>query len=93
MVAVIRGNRLVVANAGDSRCIMSRNGKVHPCPFIECLLCTGVYMYITQILWASQCPSEIFSMQSRVPSCFIDILWWVFHLILFQCPFKCLDMV
>jgi hypothetical protein len=50
VVAVIRGNRLVVANAGDSRCIMSRNGKVYPCPFVECLLCAGVYMYITYIL-------------------------------------------
>ncbi|CAM6009568.1 unnamed protein product [Sphagnum balticum] len=27
VVAVIRGNQLVVANAGDSRCIMSRHGK------------------------------------------------------------------
>eukprot|EP00271_Cylindrocystis_brebissonii_P005813 TRINITY_DN1813_c0_g1_i2.p1 TRINITY_DN1813_c0_g1~~TRINITY_DN1813_c0_g1_i2.p1 ORF type:complete len:573 (-),score=160.49 TRINITY_DN1813_c0_g1_i2:1773-3491(-) len=28
VVAVIRGNDLVVANAGDSRCVMSRRGKV-----------------------------------------------------------------
>ena len=28
MVALIRGNKLIVANAGDSRCILSRSGKV-----------------------------------------------------------------
>jgi serine/threonine protein phosphatase PrpC len=28
VVALIRGNKLFVANAGDSRCIMSRRGKV-----------------------------------------------------------------
>lgn len=27
-VAVVRGNQLVVANAGDSRCVISRNGQV-----------------------------------------------------------------
>ncbi|XP_057454065.1 probable protein phosphatase 2C 60 isoform X2 [Lotus japonicus] len=28
-VAVIRGNKLVVANAGDSRCVISRKGQAH----------------------------------------------------------------
>lgn len=28
-VAVIRGNKLVVANAGDSRCVLSRKGQAH----------------------------------------------------------------
>ncbi|XP_051136224.1 probable protein phosphatase 2C 21 isoform X1 [Andrographis paniculata] len=28
-VAIIRNNSLLVANAGDSRCVMSRNGKAH----------------------------------------------------------------
>ncbi|XP_012573111.1 probable protein phosphatase 2C 60 isoform X3 [Cicer arietinum] len=28
-VSVIRGNRLVVANAGDSRCVLSRKGQAH----------------------------------------------------------------
>ena len=27
-VAIIRDNQLVVANAGDSRCVMSRGGQV-----------------------------------------------------------------
>jgi len=31
-VAVIRGNKLVVANAGDSRCVLSRKGQVLPRP-------------------------------------------------------------
>ena len=53
MVAIIRCNKLVVANAGDSRCIMSRNGKVHPCLFAECLLCASVLMYKGEVLWGS----------------------------------------
>ncbi|KAG5016406.1 hypothetical protein JHK85_022542 [Glycine max] len=28
-VAVVRGNKLVVANAGDSRCVLSRKGQAH----------------------------------------------------------------
>lgn len=31
-MAVIRGKKLVVANAGDSRCVLSRKGQVLPCP-------------------------------------------------------------
>ncbi|KAI5392325.1 hypothetical protein KIW84_076927 [Lathyrus oleraceus] len=31
-VAVIRGKKLFVANAGDSRCVLSRKGQVLPCP-------------------------------------------------------------
>lgn len=34
-VAVIRNNQLLVANAGDSRCVMSRKGKVRFFQFSE----------------------------------------------------------
>jgi serine/threonine protein phosphatase PrpC len=31
VVALVRGDKIVVANAGDSRCVLSRGGKVCSC--------------------------------------------------------------
>ncbi|KAK6927656.1 PPM-type phosphatase-like domain [Dillenia turbinata] len=44
-VAIIRNNQLVVANAGDSRCVISRKGQVELCEDDEfiVLACDGIW--------------------------------------------------
>ena len=37
-VAIIRNNQLIVANAGDSRCVISRKGEVSNRKFLETFL-------------------------------------------------------